>query len=179
MLRGEKIVLRGIERSDLPRLLELRKDAELERLVYGAPFPHSLAELEAAFDADAAKPAADRDHIEMGIEVDGTLIGRVTLFHFDRIGRTCRLGISIERPMWNKGYGRDAVATILRYAFEDLNLHRVSLDTLADNERALRSYQACGFVQEGRLRQHYWHKGRYVDAVEMGILRDDWLATRG
>src|SRR5438034_4609644 len=145
-------MLRGIERSDLPRLLDIRSDAELERLVFGAPFPHSLAELEAAFDADAAKPAAERDSIEMGIEVGGTLIGRIALFHFERIGQTCRLGIGIERPMWNKGYGRDAVATMLRYAFEDLNMHRVSLDTLASNERAIRSYRACGFVEEGRLR---------------------------
>jgi RimJ/RimL family protein N-acetyltransferase len=178
VLKGKGIVLRGIERTDLPKILELRKDAELERLVYGAPFPHSLAGLEAAFDADAAKPAADRDGFEMGIEVDGTLIGRISLFHFDRIARTCRLGISIERSVWNKGYGRDAVSTILRYAFEDLNLHRVSLDTMASNERAIRSYLACGFVEEGRLRQYYWFQGRYVDAVEMGILRDEWLAAR-
>jgi RimJ/RimL family protein N-acetyltransferase len=178
MLNGERVVLRPIERGDLPRLLELRSDAELERLVWGAPYPHTLEELEAAFDRNAEKAPPERDAVEFGIDVDGTLIGRITMFFFDRVGQTCRMGISIERSMTGKGYGRDAIATLVRYAFEDLNLHRISIDTLATNEAAMHAFAACGFVEEGRLRQHYWYRGRYVDAVDMGILRSEWLAER-
>ena len=47
---------------------------------------------------------------------------------------------------------------------------------LADNPRAIRSYEKSGFVEEGRLRAHYWHDGRHRDAVVMGILRDEWEA---
>ena len=48
----------------------------------------------------------------------------------------------------------------------------------ATNERAIRCYRACGFVEEGRLRQHDYSDGAYVDVVAMGILRDEWGAAR-
>ena len=40
--------------------------------------------------------------------------------------------------------------------------------------RAIRAYRACGFVEEGRLRQHVWSDGAYIDLVYMGILREEW-----
>jgi RimJ/RimL family protein N-acetyltransferase len=42
------------------------------------------------------------------------------------------------------------------------------------NERAIRAYRACGFVEEGRLRQHVWSEGAYIDLIHMGILRKEW-----
>ena len=64
------------------------------------------------------------------------------------------VGIGIgEREDWGKGYGTDAMRVLLRYAFAELNLHRVSLDFFEYNVRAGRSYEKAGFVVEGRKRQ--------------------------
>ena len=63
---------------------------------------------------------------------------------------------------------------LLDYAFRHRNLNRVALRTHSENERAMRCYRACGFVEEGRLRRSIWIDGRYVDGVLMGILRDEW-----
>jgi hypothetical protein len=57
------------------------------------------------------------------------------------------------------------------------NLRRVWLETGSDNERAIRCYRACGFVEEARLRQHAWSGGGRVDGVCMGLLRDEWEAS--
>jgi len=54
----------------------------------------------------------------------------------------------------------------------------VWLRTNSENERALRCYRACGFVEEGRLRQHEWQNGRYLDTVCMGVLRSEWESSR-
>ncbi len=62
----------------------------------------------------------------------------------------------------------------MRYAFRDHNMNRVWLEVLADNARAIRAYRTCGFVEEGRLRQHAWHDGAYKDVVVMGVLRAEW-----
>ena len=84
-------------------------------------------------------------------------------------------GIGIgERSDWGKGYGTDAMRLILRYAFIELNLYRVSLDALGSNARAIRSYEKCGFVREGELRDAARYDGQYVGEVYMGILRDEW-----
>ena len=60
------------------------------------------------------------------------------------------------------------------YAFRLRNLRRVWLEVHASNERAIRAYSSCGFVEEGRMREHIWLDGRYLDNVLMGILRDEW-----
>jgi RimJ/RimL family protein N-acetyltransferase len=68
---------------------------------------------------------------------------------------------------------------LVDYCFHDLNLHKVGLSALASNERAIRSYVKCGFVEEGRLRGEEWTRGRYEDLVVMGITREDREATKG
>jgi len=85
------------------------------------------------------------------------------------------VGIDIgERENWGKGYGTDAMRVILRYAFTELNLHRVALNVFEYNPRAVRSYEKSGFVVEGRVRQFLERDGRRWDVIYMGILREEW-----
>jgi RimJ/RimL family protein N-acetyltransferase len=66
------------------------------------------------------------------------------------------------------------VNLLVEYAFVFQNVRRVHLTVNGNNERAIRAYQACGFVHEGRLRAHVWSNGAYVDLLYMGVLRDEW-----
>lgn len=85
------------------------------------------------------------------------------------------VGIAIGEPeFWGHGYGSDAMRIILRYAFTELNLHRVSLNVFEYNPRAIRSYEKVGFKHEGRMRQALNREGRYWDIVYMGILKSEW-----
>ena len=116
-----------------------------------------------------------RDKTDFTIEADGACIGHCGLFHFDVASRHCELGIAIgEKEYWGRGYGREAVRLLLDYAFRVRNFRRVWLETHAANERAIRAYRACGFVEEGRMREHIWLAGRYVDNVIMGVMREEW-----
>jgi RimJ/RimL family protein N-acetyltransferase len=105
---------------------------------------------------------------------EARLIGFVTLWvrwpH-----RDAWLGIGIgDRADWGKGYGTDALRLALRYAFDELDLHRVSLTVLGANPRAQRAYEKAGFVVEGRQRGQSQYDGQRVDEVFMGILREAW-----
>ena len=87
------------------------------------------------------------------------------------------MGIQIgERDYWGKGYGTDALRVLLRYAFDELNLQRVSLSVLEGNARAMRSYEKCGFRYEGRERHAWAYDGRRWDEIYMGLLREEWEA---
>jgi RimJ/RimL family protein N-acetyltransferase len=89
------------------------------------------------------------------------------------------VGIGIgEREYWGKGYGTDAMKVILQYAFQELNLRRVALDTFEYNQRAIRSYEKAGFVHEGTVREYLSRDGQRWDLIFMGILREEWLAGR-
>jgi RimJ/RimL family protein N-acetyltransferase len=82
-----------------------------------------------------------------------------------------RLSIFIRKEMQHQGYGRTAVLEILRYAFKDLNLHKVWLVVFEKNQRATTLYYKLGFKQEGILEEEYYWNGRYENLVRMGMLQ--------
>ena len=83
-----------------------------------------------------------------------------------------------DRDSWGRGYGYDSMMTLLAYAFDLQNLRQVELWTLADNERAIRMYKGCGFVEDGRLRDRSWIEGHYIDHLIMSITADEFARTR-
>ncbi len=173
MIRGEKVTLRAVTRGDLPRLLDFANDLEVELAGGGdPPMPRTLQRLEKDFEREVSEPPRDRTNF--AIEADGECIGTCGLFNIDLNARHAELGIGIgAKEYWGKGYGREAVGLLLDYAFRLRNLRRVWLEVHSANERAIRAYSSCGFVEEGRMREHVWLGGRYVDNVIMGVLREE------
>lgn len=171
MLRGHRVILRAMQRDDLPRQNQFNNDVAVELAGGGdPPLPQSLERLQAEFDASLA--SGGRDGTGFAIEVEGVFIGGCALFRFDHVARRALLGITIgDKDYWGKGYGREAVQLLVDYGFRHHNLHKIWLEVHGRNERAIRAYRACGFVEEGRLRQHVWSDGAYDDLVIMGILR--------
>ena len=107
---------------------------------------------------------------------DNHLIGFVGLFSVNWNHGEAWVGIGLgDRNYWGKGFGTDAVSVILRYAFHELNLHRVSLGVFEYNRRARRSYEKAGFSVEGRVRGDMLRQGQRWDVFIMGILREEWL----
>ena len=174
MLQGEKVKLRAMSRDDLPRISAFNNDLAVELAGGGdPPWPQSLERLQAEFDQNAAK--GGRDGMSFVIEADGICIGMCALFNVDETARTCELGITIgDQNYWGKGYGRDAVSLLVHYGFVFQNMHKVWLRVHAVNERGVRAYKACGFVEEGKMRAHVWSNGRYDDLIFMGLLCDEW-----
>jgi RimJ/RimL family protein N-acetyltransferase len=174
MLKGQKVTLRAMTRSDMERLCTFNNDVEVELAGGGdPPYPQSLERLLAEFDGEAAK--GGRNGTQFAIEADGVFIGQCALFRFDDVAHTCELGIAIgDRGYWGKGFGSDAVRVLLDYAFRLRNLRKVYLTVNGTNMRAIRAYEKCGFREEGRLREQVWSNGAYIDLVQMGILRREW-----
>lgn len=111
---------------------------------------------------------------------DDQLIGFVGLGGIQHTHGDTWVGIGIgDRKYWGKGYGSEAMRLILRYAFSELNLHRVSLGVFAYNTRAQRAYEKCGFQLEGVIHQAFLREGQRWDLLFMGILRAEWLAQNG
>jgi len=107
---------------------------------------------------------------------DDRIIGGIGLDGVNWANRDTFVGIGLgEKEDWGKGYGTDAMRVILRYAFTELNLRRVSLDVFEYNPRGVRSYEKVGFVVEGRVRGLIQREGRRWDVIFMGILREEWM----
>jgi diamine N-acetyltransferase len=182
VILGERVRLRRIERADLPRFVEWLNDPDVrDGLAIFAPLSQAHEEqwfegtlkLEAAaqpFAIDAALGLAG----PTGGPSTWVLVGTTGFHTIDWKNRLAEVGICIGRKdLWGHGYGTDALRTLVRWGFRELNLHRVFLRVYEDNPRAVRSYEKIGFVHEGRLRQDRYHAGRYQDTLVMGLLRDE------
>ena len=106
------------------------------------------------------------------------IIGYLALTNIHPVHRSAELGIRIGAAAdRGKGYGQAALALALKYAWNNLNLHRVQLTVFAHNTRAIGSYHAAGFEEEGRLTHAAFIDGQWVDVILMAALRPGALET--
>jgi RimJ/RimL family protein N-acetyltransferase len=177
-LTEERITLRPIERSDLARLAELLEDLEVASLAQEGPVVlASLGEWEAWFEQRARNPP--KDSISFAVESQGEVVGQAGLHHIDYFNQRCELGIALGKDYWGHGLGQEATRLLLEYAFTHLNMNRVSLRVLADDDRAVGAYRKAGFLEEGRLRQAAWCAGDYHDELVMSVLRSEHRMSGG
>jgi len=152
-------------------------DAEVRHWLHRSEDPLELFSRE-AFEQRIREVFVDPGEVRFVIEADpGVLIGVVGLIGIHRAGRA-ELSIAIgETGSWGRGYGREAIRTLLRFGFGELGLRRVTLVADADNARGIRCYERCGFRHEGVLRQHRLRYGEPLDMVAMAVLRDEFAAA--
>ncbi len=108
---------------------------------------------------------------------DGEVAGEALLWGIDTHNRLAHIGISLRPAMRGQGLGLDVVQVLCHYGFTVRGLHRLQIETLADNTAMLRAASRAGFVPEGRLRAAAWVLGDFVDEVVLGLLTAEWSAA--
>lgn len=176
MLVGDKVVLRTPEVEDIHVLLRWINDREVgQYLMPHFPFSHTEER-----DWLERVSRSETDRVLLIQARDGQPIGVIGLHRIDHTRRQAELGIFIgEKEYWGRGYGTDAIRTLLRFAFQEMNFHRIYLRVNADNERAQRCYRKCGFVHEGTLREAVFSGGRWRDQHLMAVLAHEFPGTAG
>lgn len=171
---GQEVVfLRPLELEDLPRIHRWHND---ERLYRYFSKTHRFVSMTVVEQWLRANMAYSNEAISFAIctSEDQTHIGNIYLRGIDWVARHAELALFIADPSHrSKGYGRGAIRLIIRHAFKDLNLRRLHLKTLQDNERAISLYEKCGFQVEGRLRRHAYKDGEFKDVLVMGLCAED------
>ena len=179
ILRGKLVQLRAINRErDAELLAGWSRDSETMRLASIGPiYPYPLKQVQDWLDE--VNPGVCDFAIETVSE--GKCIGTVGLDEIHWAAGYAWAGIALgERDYMGRGYGTEAMQLLLRFAFDELNLHRVQLSAFEFNHRAIRSYEKCGFKHEGSERSSMSKEGQRWDLVNMGILQSEWrLAQEG
>jgi len=177
VILGQRVRLRPVEKDDLPRYVKWFSDPEL-RSYLDTYMPMGQVQEERWFERNLGAGSEQAWAIDAQ-PADGVgpwvHIGSCGYHEVDWRNRLGEVGILIGlRDYWGKGYGTDAMQTLVAWGFYTLNLNRVQLRVYSDNERAIRSYQKVGFQIEGRLRQANYCNGVWRDTLLMGVLREDW-----
>jgi len=170
---GDLVVLRAKKFSDVDRDYSWRSDPELAELDATTPIRLSLDEYGRHYNDEINYPSPWS--VRYAIETnEGVHIGNAMYYDIDRSKSQCELGIMIgNRDYWSRGYGTDAVLTLLRAIFEESALERVYLHTLAFNERAQKAFRKAGFTDLEPV-----HRDR-KDFLKMEVLSEAWFDTFG
>lgn len=176
MIKGKRVLLRRPIESDVIDYLNVEVNEELERM-YGGD-TRNLKQTKTLEDANKFINAIINNKIEWCVEFEGRFVGqaRLTVIKSDN---KARYAVGLFDPtVWNKGLGTEITQLVLRYAFEELGLHRVDLKVLEYNKRAIKCYRKCGFVQEGLEREGAFINGKYETDVLMSILEIEYHSLK-
>ena len=171
-------VLRALEPRDVDYLYTYRNDWEVIRHLGGFSAGYSKANLEEWIK----RHRNSADEILWTIAAAGTdqCIGHVGLYQIDGRVRKGQYAILIgDLTLWGKGLGTRVTEAVVSWAFTQLNLHKVSLHVLTNNERAIRIYELLGFRPEGILRDEQFRDGQFLDLMLMAVFEDEWRTLHG
>jgi RimJ/RimL family protein N-acetyltransferase len=177
-LQTPRLTLRSLEPSDVADVFAVFADPMVMRYWDGAvmiTLPDAMKYIDHIHHAFRR-----RELFQWGIadRETNTVLGTCTLTHVAANHERSEIGFAIRQERWGQGLGSEAVAAIVVFAFDTLNLHRIEADVDPRNERSLRLLDRLGFHREGHLRERYFINGERQDAVMMGLLRADWKAAQ-
>ena len=178
IFKGELVRLSAVDHEELGKAYAVwNQDSELTRYMDARTVSLRSAKSISDFFEKENKEQSPVGHpFTIRALDDNRLLGDIGLYVTNDWGpRDAFVGIAIaNRNDWGKSYGTDAMKIILRYAFTELNLRRVTLNVFEYNPRAIRSCEKTGFQHEGRLRGALLRDGKRWDMLYMGILCEEW-----
>ena len=170
---GERIVLRAITEEDAQLLLQMMNDPDTERMLGGASFPVSLSAQRSWSQRQIGNNEvlrciiAERSREDVGL-------GTVILTDIDQKNGSAQVHIKLGvENCRGKGYGTDALRTIVKYAFEQMRLHCIYANVLEYNTASQKLFEKCGFHKDGLLRGRIFKGGNYINMVTYSCLEED------
>lgn len=181
LLTGERAILRPFRIEDFEDMIAILSEPDLRKLTGSAineekctePFSEEdLHKMSAWYES--RNEQTDRMDLAVIDRHTGDLVGEAVLNEYDEVTRNVNFRILIGKSGQGRGIGSEATQMLLKYAFEVLNLHKVSLEVFSFNPRAERVYVKSGFILEGVRREDFRFEEDYFDTKIYGILKSDY-----
>lgn len=170
MIKGKKIILRPVEERDLDLLVRWRNDPANRRFVF-SPFLINPGGQKKWYEQLLANP---NKVLFMVDTVEGKTVGMIGADHLDWRNQECEGGPIVFDPDERSfGYAEEAITLLIKYTFEELNMHRMYTFCYPFN-RIIELMEWFGFKKEGVLRQAVFSEGQFHDKVIMSLLREEW-----
>jgi RimJ/RimL family protein N-acetyltransferase len=174
MFEGKLVRLREYRKEDIPLKLSYINDPEvLKYLEPGIPYPATLNEELRWFDSISAF----KDTYRFAVETvsDSNYIGDCGINSIDWKNGIVGVSIFIGNSTYRgKSYGTEAMQLLMGFIFNQMSVNKIRLYVYSFNERAIRSYEKCGFKQEGAFRHEVFREGTYHDSLVMSLLRFEY-----
>lgn len=172
---GDKVVLREFRSEDLSAMRAWITDGEATKYLSSTFIKPQTWEQSESFLRGILQGDVGGVNLVIAEKTSLKYLGQCNLMMIDHGARKAEMAIVMSPEHHGKGCAREAIALLLSFAFDQLNLNRVFLKVDEENTRAIRLYEYCGFRHEGRLRQEVYRDGGYHDLLVMGVLRGEQL----
>ncbi|SDB83489.1 diamine N-acetyltransferase [Pelagirhabdus alkalitolerans] len=166
----DKLHIRPLEKDDLEFIYKMRTNPEV--MDYWCEEPYTTKE---KLTKEYEEHINSRSHRAFILYHANDKVGFLALYGIDSRHRNAEFAIMFDPAQHGKGYAKKATRIMVDYAFNQLNLNKLSLEVVKQNEKAIHIYESVGFKVEGDLKQHYFVDGEYCDGLMMGLLREDYL----
>jgi RimJ/RimL family protein N-acetyltransferase len=174
VLRGDKVTLRPAREDDAQHFVRWFADMEVTRFL-GRRMAITL-EQEQEF---LKKIGESKDDVWWVVEAEGKAIGATGIHRIDWLDANATTGIMIgEKASWGKGYATDAMRLRTRYAFRELNLHKLMTEVDTENEASRKALERNGYRTVGTRREQTFREGKWQDRWLAEVLRADWEKTQ-
>lgn len=175
-LETTRLILRPVQEVDAPRIQELASAREVAATTLRIPHPYpedgGAEFVKMCLSLDPARGECPFAILPRGSDQLIGLCGLEPEFNH----RQAEMGYWIGVPYWGRGYATEAAAAMLRFAFLDLELHRVHAAYFSNNPASGRVMEKLGMRFEGIYREHILKYGEFLDLHVYAILRQEWLA---
>lgn len=169
-----RILLREITSSDIKQINHWRNDKELIDFL-GANYMYTSETIDEIWYQNYINNRSKQIRLAIIDDEKNKHIGNVYLTEIQSVNRSAEFSILIgEKEYWSKSIGEDVTNTVINHGFNDINLNRIYLYVLSDNERAIKMYKKLNFKEEGILREAVFKNGEYKDFLLMSILSKEY-----
>ena len=174
-LTGPSLRVRIPHDGDAAALFREASDPDVTRWFSWGPYQ---SEAEARLYLSRLAPQRARgEHLDLVVEHrESGAIGISGLGEFALRDRRAVVGTWLGRAWWGTGANQESKALMCHLAFALLGLDRVGAYSNVEHARSQRALERVGFRREGVLRRYHRHRGRALDVVVYGLLRDDWAS---
>ena len=173
-ISGKHIYLREVRLSDVnDRYYSWLNDPEVNQFLETRYAPRSLENIAEFVRSHDGK--SDEPFFAVCLNKDDSHIGNIKVGPVNWIHRNAAISLLIgDKGCWGKGYATEAIALIVAYSFNVLNLNKVHAGAYVQNVGSIRAFERNGFRKEGLLEGHVFHDGQETDVVLLGLRAADY-----
>jgi ribosomal-protein-alanine N-acetyltransferase len=174
-IEGETIDLVAQNSKWAELICKWRNDPKVRQYSRNA-WPRSLDDVKKRFENIPIGHTRENVSFIIYHKSDKCPIGDIGLNRIDWVSRNANIfGLIGESEYWGKGIVGEAAQLVLKYAFTELNLHKVKASVFTPNERSLRAAEKLGLNKEAVTKEAMYVDGKYHDIHKWGLTKEEWL----
>jgi RimJ/RimL family protein N-acetyltransferase len=175
MLTTQRILLRDFIKSDWEAVLAYQQDPLYLRYnEWTSRTPDEVQDFIQMFLDHQKQEPRNKFQFALTLKPSGQLIGNCGVRRDSPGALEGDIGYELDPRFWGRGYATEAAQAVLQFGFTQMSLHRITARCVAENTASAHVLEKLGMLQEGRLREHQYFKGRWWDTLLYAILYDEW-----